>query len=117
MLTYVLHAKVTDASNANLSSVNCVLDGSLRLKPSLLATVWTMEEEQIDIPKATALYRMRDRLSNSVIRRVGGKFGGVVEILTFKSLRVVFAREKVENCPATLGLITVHLQRIESSRF
>ena len=55
-MTYMFDAKIADTSAFYLSVVNGIFDGPPGFQSLSLATIGTVQQEQINVSKATLLY-------------------------------------------------------------
>ena len=71
-MTYMLDAKIADTSAFYLSVVNGIFDGPPGFQSLGLATIGTVQQEQINVSKATLLYWLFDGLSCRIVWRIRG---------------------------------------------
>ena len=68
----MLDAVVGYTTSTNLAVVNGVFNRSPAVQARSLATIWGMEEEQINVAQSTFLDGSFDGFSCYIIRRIGG---------------------------------------------
>ena len=70
-MTHMLNAKVAHTSALHLSIVNGIFDCLPGLQSLGLATIRTMQQEQVNVSKAALLYGLFYGLSRSIVGRIG----------------------------------------------
>lgn len=58
--TYMFHSKVAHASDLDESLSNSVFDRSPALEPFCFASIWTVQQEQVDVSQCAFLQRFED---------------------------------------------------------
>ena len=93
----MLHSIVAHSANFYLAFCDGIFHCLPALKSCFLASVRTVQKEEIDIAKAARLYALLDALPGRLVIRVGRKLGREVYILTFELLGIRVATQELLN--------------------
>lgn len=113
-LLQMFYAKVADAARPDFSGIYRIFHRAPTLQPSCFASVWAMQEEEVDVLKATRLHGLRDGFSGRFIARIGCQLAGVEDVGSIKTVGIAFARKKVLNRLPDFPFVVVHLCAIKA---
>lgn len=112
-VTYMLFTVIADTRDPDFSLKHGVFKRFPAGQTRFFASIWTVQQEQINISQSTLFHRIRDTLSHSLIAPlITRQLACVVNILSL-DLRVFF--QVRQNGGAYFALIVVHLRTVKGT--
>ena len=110
----MLDAEIADTSSLDLPIIDGIFDCSPALQPLSLASVWTVQQKEINVSQSALSHRLLDGSTSYIIASIARKLGGEMDILALEAGDIALSGKKGLNGGADLFLIVVHLRRINT---